>query len=367
MPVPNSMADLSTLASSNFPTGTESIGNNLDNYLRSGFAITRSTYGIASASIASASTVDLGSADAEYVTVTGGSTINSFGTGFAGCKRQVLIQNGLTITNSSSIVTGAGASILLAAGSVIGVRCTAPGVWRIVSNSGFFPGSVGIAGQTGLLSRFADGNLQLTVSNDAVTQSAVFNYRSNGNFEAPAGVQAGAPMRANGRVYAYYGNVNAGGFPATAAAGLDCNSTSNRGQVFVFNYANSTYMPMDYNASSHTFNNDLFCTGNITAYSSDVRLKREIKDADEKLIERFFDLFQVREFDWDKAAIDDLNPGFVPDADHELGAIAQEAEDVLPRMVVAHEKTGIKTIRWEKAIPFLIGQVQILRREVRGR
>lgn len=34
MPVPNSMADLFTLASSNSPAGTEVIGNNLDNYLR---------------------------------------------------------------------------------------------------------------------------------------------------------------------------------------------------------------------------------------------------------------------------------------------------------------------------------------------
>jgi len=34
MPVPNTMADLATLPGSNFPTGTEAIGNNLDNYLR---------------------------------------------------------------------------------------------------------------------------------------------------------------------------------------------------------------------------------------------------------------------------------------------------------------------------------------------
>lgn len=34
MPVPNTMADLSTLAGSNSPTGTEPIGNSLDNYIR---------------------------------------------------------------------------------------------------------------------------------------------------------------------------------------------------------------------------------------------------------------------------------------------------------------------------------------------
>lgn len=365
MPVPNSMADLSTLASSNFPTGTEAIGNSLDNYIRAGFAITRSTYGIASASIASASTVDLGSADAEYVTVTGTTTINSFGTGFAGCKRQVSFPSSLTITNSSNIVTGSGGNITVAAGTVLNVRCTASGVWRVVSDSGYFTGGVGVSGQTGLLSRSADGVLQLRVANDAVSTTANFLFRAGGDFEPQAGVRAGAPVRATGRVYALAGDVNAGGFPPLGAAGLDCNSTTGRGQVFAFNYANSTFLPMDYNASSHTFNNDLFCTGNITAYSSDVRLKREIVDAKEAVIERFFDRFRVREFDWDRAAIADLNPEFVPDMSHEVGAIAQEVEDILPSMVGVHPKTGIKTIRWEKAAPYLIGQIQILRRQVR--
>lgn len=34
MAVPSTMQDLSTLASSNSPQGTEAIGNSLDNYIR---------------------------------------------------------------------------------------------------------------------------------------------------------------------------------------------------------------------------------------------------------------------------------------------------------------------------------------------
>lgn len=67
MPVPNSMADLATLAGSNYPTGTEAIGNNLDNYVRSHAAIIRSTNALASASIAAASTTDVALADGESV------------------------------------------------------------------------------------------------------------------------------------------------------------------------------------------------------------------------------------------------------------------------------------------------------------
>lgn len=133
MPVPNSMADLSTLASSNFPTGTEAIGNSLDNYIRAGFAITRSTYAMASATIASASTTDLAGADGESVRVTGTATINSFGNGYAGCKREVSFAGALTIVNSSNIALPRGVNLSVQAEDVYTFRCTAAGVWRLVS------------------------------------------------------------------------------------------------------------------------------------------------------------------------------------------------------------------------------------------
>lgn len=67
MPVPSTMQDLATLASSNFPTGAEAIGNSLDNYLRAHAAIIRSTNAVASSTIAAASTTDIGPADGESV------------------------------------------------------------------------------------------------------------------------------------------------------------------------------------------------------------------------------------------------------------------------------------------------------------
>lgn len=67
MPVPSSMADLFSLAASNSPAGTEAISNNLDNYLRAGFAITRSTNAISSSTISAASTTDIATSDAEHV------------------------------------------------------------------------------------------------------------------------------------------------------------------------------------------------------------------------------------------------------------------------------------------------------------
>ena len=41
MPVPSQMSELSTIAASNSPAGTEAVGTNLDNYLRAGFSLIR--------------------------------------------------------------------------------------------------------------------------------------------------------------------------------------------------------------------------------------------------------------------------------------------------------------------------------------
>lgn len=135
MPVPNSMADLATLASSNFPTGTEAIGNNLDNYIRSIQAIIRSTYAVASATIASASTTDIGAADGESVLITGNATINSFGTGYVGCYRELRFTGTPTIVAGANMALPNSLNITVGAGEVLTFRCTAPGGWTLANSS----------------------------------------------------------------------------------------------------------------------------------------------------------------------------------------------------------------------------------------
>ena len=108
--------------------------------------------------------------------------------------------------------------------------------------------------------------------------------------------------------------------------------------------------------------NDWVCVGNIVGYSSDERLKHHIYDVDRAIPTDFFNRFKVREFDWDYEAIAELNPNFKPIADHEVGGIAQEVEEIYPFMVATHEETGIKTIMWDKAVPLLISEVQELRK-----
>lgn len=145
MPVPNRMQDLSTLASSNYPTGTEAIGNSLDNYLRSHAAIIRSTNSVASSSIAAASTTDISSSDGEAVTVTGSATINSLGSGFPGCYREVNFTGSCSVVNSSNIILPNSANVTTSPGDIHGYRCASSGVWRLTSTS-----RVGIGNISGL-------------------------------------------------------------------------------------------------------------------------------------------------------------------------------------------------------------------------
>jgi hypothetical protein len=130
------MADLYTIASSNSPSGSEAIGNSLDDYLRSSFAILRSTNALSSFTLASASTVDLGTADAEHVQITGTATIASFGTSVPGLTRECRFTSALTITASTNIITPGGADIAVAAGDILVFRSMGSGVWRAVSSCG---------------------------------------------------------------------------------------------------------------------------------------------------------------------------------------------------------------------------------------
>lgn len=133
MPIPTKMADLSTLAASNSPAGSDPVGNSLDDYLRAHAAILRSTNAEASAPIVSASTTDIGAADAEAVTVSGSATITSLGVAPAGLRREVKFTGTPTLTNGSNLVLN-GANIAVQANDVHTFRSEGGGVWRLVAS-----------------------------------------------------------------------------------------------------------------------------------------------------------------------------------------------------------------------------------------
>ena len=103
-------------------------------------------------------------------------------------------------------------------------------------------------------------------------------------------------------------------------------------------------------------------TGNITAYSSDARLKsnvQEITDAVAKI-----ETIGGYTFDWNPAQCEAV--GFVPEAEHEHGVIAQEIQAIMPDVVVpAAFNQDYLTVRYERIVPLLIQAVKELSARVK--
>ncbi|USV40965.1 tail fiber protein [Xanthomonas phage BUDD] len=123
--------------------------------------------------------------------------------------------------------------------------------------------------------------------------------------------------------------------------------------------------------------NDWQCQNNIIAYASDRRLKKNIVDAPNDIVEHFFENVRIRQFDWDEEKIAHYKVGIKPRLG-EVGAVAQEMQAVYADAVAVNEahnqiktkdnpnpeKPNFLTIDWTKTVPLLIAEVQNLRRRV---
>lgn len=131
MAIPLVMSDMSVTAASNTPAGTEA-PTNADDYLRAIQAILRMTNAKGS-DIASASTTDIGAATAEFVDVTGTTTITALGTIAAGIERTVRFTGALTLTyNATSLILPGSANITTANGDTAIFRSLGSGNWKCI-------------------------------------------------------------------------------------------------------------------------------------------------------------------------------------------------------------------------------------------
>lgn len=101
---------------------------------------------MSSFTIAAASTTDIGSADAERVSVTGTASITSLGAGFPGCKREVSFTGSPTLVHSASLLLPGAANITVQPNDTICFRCASSGSWVLVSTTR--PNVVGALGYT---------------------------------------------------------------------------------------------------------------------------------------------------------------------------------------------------------------------------
>ena len=136
MPVPSTITDLSVLAATNSPAGTDSVTTAAgpDEYFRALAALLRREQAQAVA-VASAATVDLGViADGNYVHITGTTAITSFGTVSAGISRRVVFDGALVLThNATSLILPNLANITTIAGDTAVFVSEGSGNWRCIS------------------------------------------------------------------------------------------------------------------------------------------------------------------------------------------------------------------------------------------
>lgn len=140
MPVPSRITDLSSTATDNYPSGTDTVGPNLDDYLRGIQSVIRGDLASKGADIASSSTADLGAVKGVFHDITGTTTITSFGTVSAGVWKFLRFKAALTLThNATSLILLGGENITTADGDVCLVMSEGSGNWRMMS---YWPASI---------------------------------------------------------------------------------------------------------------------------------------------------------------------------------------------------------------------------------
>lgn len=129
--VASALRSWSATASSNSPSGSTVVGAGLDDNLRQLQATVRQYLASPATPMASAATVDLSTADGYYVTISGTTTITSFGTESAGISYLLRFSGALTLTyNATSLILPGGVNITTAAGDMVLMVSEGSGNWR---------------------------------------------------------------------------------------------------------------------------------------------------------------------------------------------------------------------------------------------
>lgn len=130
MPVPSSLADISTTAASNSPAGADAVGTSLDDYLRTIQAIIKRENSKGT-DITASTTIDV-PADGSYFVVTGNTTITGISDDWNGRLVVLKFSGTPQLTHSSGFILPGSANITVAAGDCLSAVNESTGVWRVV-------------------------------------------------------------------------------------------------------------------------------------------------------------------------------------------------------------------------------------------
>jgi len=132
MAVPTTIVDLSTTASSNSPSGSDSIGTTLDDFLRAIQAILKQQFSTGT-SLTSATTITP-QADGNYITVSGTTTITTIASTYSWNGRVVVLKFSgvLILTHSSNLILPSATNYTTTANDVFAFVQESSGTWRCI-------------------------------------------------------------------------------------------------------------------------------------------------------------------------------------------------------------------------------------------
>lgn len=192
MPVPSLITDLTSVAATNSPAGTESAKGTVDNYLRAHASFIKQIYDQTlgpTVSVAAAATTNIGFAGSANVSINGTATITAFDTYAEGTLRYAVFTNSLTLThNATSLILPGNSNIVTAAGDAALFKSLGSGNWKCLffqrlaeTVTPYLPLTGGaMSGQV----RFAEGTLSspsISFINDGTPDTGLYHI-ADGSF-----------------------------------------------------------------------------------------------------------------------------------------------------------------------------------------
>lgn len=329
MPIPTTISDLTPVASTNSPQGTESVKGTIDDYLRAHASFIRQLSDQLlgpTVSLTSGAQVGIGFAGSINVAITGTATITSFDNAPEGTMRWATFNGALTLThNANSLQLPGAANIQTAAGDVAVFKSLGGGNWKCmayerVSGLGLVQASMTTSGFLSV----GDWNSFNSRLTPAAAAAAYLALSGGGTVTGRLFLKAAAP----GSVILDFKHSDD---RVRAQVGFDANGTP---------YLNTYDASGGYTGGIAIQGGGFDASGTISAQSltgkSDDRLKKTRRRRPADFLQRIAGLKKVGDFLWKKGG----SAG--------IGGSAQELEAIWPEAVHTDEH-GMKSINYGAA------------------
>lgn len=366
MPVPTLITDLTAVASTNSPQGTETVKGTIDDYFRAQASFIRQIYDATlgpTVILASAATVNIGFAASQNIGITGTTTITAFDTYAEGTLRWVVFAGALTLThNATTLQLPGSASIVTSAGDAALFKSLGSGNWKCLDyqriNGQGAVNCLPIIGGTMTGPVIYSNNIQFQVKDSGGTGRQLFNMATDNtlNWTVPGGVswniynQAGSLIvwslsNAGATTQTGSHTISTNGTPTVSGGAAMATSGAFGGGYKMIDGSQQTMTWMASNVinwgfgsgSAFTSRMTLDSSGTATAVNftatSDERYKMDWRELTDDQLDDLLEIDLVGTFTW------------IDGEDQSIGASAQQIRAIIPQ-AVHEDKDGKLSVNY---------------------